>query len=734
VDNVAEISFNVGPTLLHWLAGERPDVYARILEADRRSLAARGHGNALAQPYSHPIMPLCTRQDKVTQVRWGLADFRRRFGRDPEGMWLPETATDAETLEVLAEHGIAFTVLAPKQARRVRRLPDGEWKDVGDAIDPSRPYLWRSSRGHRLALFFYDGPISHAVAFEGLLGSGDAFAARLLGGFDERRPGPQLVHVATDGESYGHHHPFGEMALASACHRIREDRRATLTNYAAFLDVQPPTDEVQIVEPSSWSCAHGVERWRADCGCRPGHAGWHQRWRAPLRGALDWLRDQADPFFETRAGALLKDAWEARDDYVLVVLGRSAMAIADFLARHQREPLSPAKRVEALKLLELQRQRLLMYTSCGWFFDDISGIETVQVLRYAARAIQLLGQLGGPELEDPFLKRLAAAPSNRPELSTGDAVYRRYVLPAVVDLRRVVAHYAIAAPFEAYGDEASIYAYTVSRLEWHREAYGETSLAVGRIRVTSDVTTESDETAVAVLHFGGHDFHCALRGSRDRKGFATVRDQLLRCFTSHSLAEVVRAVDRHFEGKAYGMRDLFLEERRKILNAVTEGVLREFEATYRRLFEESRRLMQYMREADVPPPDALALAARYVLRRDLESELPGLAEADRIPDRIREVMAEARSLGVDLAPERERVAGHLERALLVRMARLGDEVTPAATDAAVAILRVGRELGCVPDLWAAQNRFFELWQQQAGGDRRVLTPLGAALGFGLDPP
>jgi alpha-amylase/alpha-mannosidase (GH57 family) len=734
IDNFAQISFNVGPTLLSWLAGERPDVYARIIEADRRSVRAWGHGNAIAQPYAHPILPLCTRADKITQVRWGLADFRHRFGREAEGMWLPETGVDSETLEVLAEHGIAFTILGPKQAARVRTLPDGEWREVGEAIDPSRAYLWRSGRGHRLALFFYDGPISHAVAFEGLLGSGDAFATRLLGGFDDGRPGAQLVHVATDGESYGHHHPFGEMALAAACQRIREDGRATLTNYGAFLAAHPPTEEVQIVEPSSWSCAHGVERWRADCGCRVGHGGSHQRWRAPLRGALDWLRDEVDPFFEARAGALLKDAWEARNDYLSVVLERSVPAIAAFLGRHQLRPLSPSEQVEALKLLELQRQRLLMYTSCGWFFDDISGIESVQILRYAARVVQLAGQLGGGDLEDGLLARLSMAPSNLPEPVAGDAVYRRHVLPAVVDLRRVVAHYAIAAPFQGYGDgdEARVYAYTVARLDWHREAYGETSLAVGRVRVTSNVTRDSDEAGVAVLHFGGHDFHCALRGLPDAKTFARVRDELLRGFGEHGLAEVVRALDRHFEGKAYGIRDLFLEERRKILGAVTESVLLEIETTYRRLYEERRRLMQYMRDSDVPPPDALALAARYVLQRDLERDLPGLAEADRIPDRVHELMAEARSLGIDLALPRERVAGHLERAFLARLSRLCEELTSVGIEAALAVLRVARELGCVPELWAAQNRFFEIWQGQPPDGRRLLAPLGAALGFGLE--
>lgn len=734
VNNFERISFNVGPTLLHWLAAERPDVYALIVEADRASEVARGgHGNAIAQPYNHAIMPLTSRRDKVTQVRWGLADFRHRFGREPEGMWLPETAVDSETLEVLAEHGIAFTILAPKQAARVRSGPDGEWQEVGAAIDPSRAYRWRSPGGASLALFFYDGPISNAVAFEGLLRSGEAFAARLTGAFDDRRPGAQLVHVATDGESYGHHHPFGEMALVTACHRIEQDGQATLISYGAFLAAHPPTQEVQIAEPSSWSCTHGVERWRADCGCNTGRPGWHQRWRGPLREALDWLRDQVDPLYEGRAATLLKDPWETRDDYIQVILDRSPANVGAFLGRHQLRPLSYFEQVETATLLELQRQRLLMYTSCGWFFDELSGIEVVQILKYAARAIQLARQLGaGAELEEEFVRRLALAPSNLPELGTGEGVYRQHVLPAVVDLRRVIAHYAIAAPYEGYGDEASVYAYTVSRREWQQESYGDTSLTVARVRVSSDVTGEAEEAAVAVLHFGGHDFHCAMRGGVASGDFAAIRDDLFQRFAGHGLSEVVRALDHHFEGKTYGIRDLFLEERRRILAALTETVLRRFEEIYRHLYEENRRLMQYLREVDAPAPEALMLVARYVLQRDVERELAALADGDEIPERISELLAESRSLGVDLGLDQERAAGHLERALLARMARLEAGVTYDGVHSALAVLHLGERLGAAPEIWAAQNRFFQLWRSVEDETRRLLAPLAAALGFGLD--
>ena len=395
VDNFAALGFDVGPTLMAWLEQERPDVYRAILEADRASRAARGHGNAIAQAYGHAILPLCSRRDKVTQVRWGLADFRHRFGREADGMWLPETAADRETLEVLSEEGVRFTLLAPAQAAGVRE-PGGDWRPGAIALDSRRAYRWEGSPDRPLALFFYDGPISHGVAFDGLLRSGDAMATRLLAGFDDGAAHPQLVQIATDGETYGHHHRFGEMALAAACARIQAGGTATLTNHAAFLAAHPPTMEARVVDGSSWSCAHGVERWRHDCGCRAGHHhGWTQRWRAPLREALDWLRDTVDPLYEARAAPLVKDPWAARDAYVEVLLDRTPASVEAFLDRHALRPLDAEGRVQVLRCLELQRHRLLMYTSCGWFFDEISGIETIQVLRYAARVVQLAQAIGG---------------------------------------------------------------------------------------------------------------------------------------------------------------------------------------------------------------------------------------------------------------------------------------------------------------------------------------------------
>src|SRR3990170_4386899 len=335
VNNYERISFNVGPTLLAWLEGNAPGVYAAILDADRRSIPRfDGHGSAIAQAYNHVILPLANSRDRRTQIAWGIADFRRRFGRDPEGMWLPETAVDLESLDLLASAGLAFTILAPHQLGRVRPLGEPDWRDGAGGIDTTMPYRVSLPSGRTIAVFAYNGAAARAVAFERLLENGEQFARRLLGEFIDR-PGPQLVHIATDGETYGHHHRFGEMALAYALDRIEHSADAELITYGAYLAAHPPTHEAEIVERTSWSCANGVDRWWTDCGDNSGaHPGWTQAWRTPLRAALDRLRDALAEPFAHAAGTLLRDPWAARDDYVHVILDRSAGSVDAFFGDH----------------------------------------------------------------------------------------------------------------------------------------------------------------------------------------------------------------------------------------------------------------------------------------------------------------------------------------------------------------------------------------------------------------
>jgi len=429
-NNYEKISFNFGPTLLAWLEDHASETYAALLESDLQA-AKRfgGHGTALAQAYNHVILPLADRHDKQLQVTWGLADFRYRFGREPEGMWLPETAVDIATLEVLAEAGVSFTILAPHQARRVRRLQRGRWCQVdAGSLDTRHPYLCQLPSGRSIAVFFYDGQVAQEVAFADLLRDGETFARRLLGRFTDEND-PQLVHIATDGETYGHHHRFGDMALAYLLDAVQQRRDVELTVYGQFLAQYPPEWEVAIEEGSSWSCAHGIERWRSDCGCRIGDAATSQAWRRPLRDALDGLRDATRELFRQQMAALGVEPFRALLDYSEVLYDDTPEMREAWLARHSLRRLGRREEKLLFELLEMSYFAQLMYTSCGWFFDDLAGLEATQVIAYAARVAELAGQISGHNYEEAFVARLAKARSNEPAIGNGAELYRRVIVP-----------------------------------------------------------------------------------------------------------------------------------------------------------------------------------------------------------------------------------------------------------------------------------------------------------------
>src|SRR5712692_2002667 len=434
VSNYAEISFNFGPTLLSWLESNHADTYARIIAADRESAVKHGgHGNAMAQAYGHAILPLCNERDLRTQIRWGIADFGHRFGRRPEALWLPETACNDAVMSALIDEGLRFVILAPHQAARVRAIGETEWQDVNEqSIDTSVAYRYSHHDGsdRSIAVFFYEGPTSRAIAFESLLKSSRGLVDRFALIANAR----EMVNIATDGETYGHHFKFGDICLAHALEMEAPAHGFKITNYGEYLDQHPPTFEVEINsgpggEGTSWSCPHGVGRWIRDCGCQTGgEQGWHQAWRTPLRQALDYLRDENVAQFEAARGTLFIDPWQARDDSIALILDQHCSR-EQFLFEHAGRWLSSEEQWRALRYLELQRMLLLMYTSCGWFFNDISGIETLQMMKYAGRAIDLMQQLGLPPMRERFLEILAEAKSNRTELGTGADIYERSVEP-----------------------------------------------------------------------------------------------------------------------------------------------------------------------------------------------------------------------------------------------------------------------------------------------------------------
>jgi len=778
LNNYARMSFNFGPTLLSWLLDKAPRTYHMILEADRVSAVRyAGHGSALAQVYNHIIMPLANTRDALTQIRWGIADFEFRFGRKPEGMWLAETAANRHTLDLLAQEGIKYTILAPIQSARVRKLvaperadaPTPSWIETPHAlVDPRQPYLVKLDEGRSLAVFFYDGPNSRAIAFEGLLDSGQKFAERLitgLSGSDGPDDPAQLSHVATDGESYGHHHKHGEMALSSAMHFMEDNELASLTNYGEFLAKFPPTWEAEIVENTSWSCAHGIERWRSDCGCNGGKPGWNQRWRQPLRDSLDYIRDSTAPLAEKLAAPLLKDLWVARDGYIQVVLDRSAESLERFFALHGTHPFSSEERVTVLELMELERHTQLMYTSCGWFFDEISGIETVQIIAYAGRVLQLAAKLFGKPgraLEPGFLRILALAQPNVPEFKDGAEIYTRYIKGMKIGLEQVGAHYAISSIFRSYPEEGELFCFTLHRDTHEVFTSGRGKVALGRARVKSRITEEREEICYAVLHLGDQNLSAAVRRftSADTEAFTAFSAEIRAAIRKANLPEVIRLIDRFFargvdrRAKAadhipldpavadsatpipsdqddsldqlldepvdgpvdgpvvYSLTSLFADEQHRILNTILNQTVGEMEDSLRKIYEDHASLLHFLTESGMSPPPALALAASFAinvsLRRAIEREEFDSTEVADLLTRSNtdHVILDTHILAF--------AAGQRMKRAMIRLEATAEGDTGLALNALYAALELARCIGTMPfevTIWQAQNIWNDLLQR-----------------------
>lgn len=733
VNNYSRISFNFGPTLLAWLEAHKPEVYSAILEADRESMNRfSGHGSALAQVYNHIIMPLATTRDKRTEIHWGIEDFRHHFGRDPDGMWLAETAVDTSTLELLAEEGILFTILSPRQANRTRKMGTSPWTDViPGTLDTAMPYLCRLPSGRSIALFFYDESMAQDVAFSSLLENGEDFASRMLKHFTGNRIESGLLTVASDGETYGHHHRFGDMALSYALWLIEARNPVRITVFGEYLERFPPTHEVTIIDNTSWSCPHGIERWRSNCGCcthgavvktapsqSPGQPGkepapvsvqrceisWSQAWRTPLRGTMDWLRDTLVPIYVDRMNSYVTDPWQARDAYIRIILDRSPANVAAFFREQGYRPLPAHDLVQALKLLEMERNALLMYTSCGWFFDDISGIEPVQVMQYACRAMQLLREVSGLDLEPEFIDRLRSAKSNLPEFRDGGEIYRNYVKTAVVDLSRVGFHAALLSLVADSPEKIAIPNYTLRTEAYERSASGDLRLAMGKVFLHSNITFEENTLEFAVVYLGGHNF---LGGSCEYTGeesFNRMKDELKRAFALSDMPQLILAVERHFGSRSYSLFDLFKDGQRRVIYHILDSTLHDIEQEYRQIYRQHFSLLKVMREMEVPVPKALEDPVWYILNADIKKALgtPVIDTADLYI--LVHEMVNGR-----FAPDAEVLAFAATKAIRDRMLRISEsENSPALLETINAIFLTLAPLGLNYDLWECQNLYFRI--------------------------
>ncbi len=644
VNNYEYLSFNIGPTLMSWIERHDVEVYQRILEADRKSCERlNGHGNAIAQVYNHIILPLANDRDKRTQIRWGKEDFRSHFGRDPEGMWLAETAVDYATVEALIAEGIKFIILAPSQAQRCRPLnisdeSDLRWNEVGGSqIDATRPYRCFLDRADAsdlsnltseldyIDIFFYDGPISRDMGFDSALSSSHNLASRLGQAVrGDHRPA-QLIAVATDGETFGHHKAGTEKCLAYAFEDEFAHRGWTVTNFAHYLSLTPPTWEVELKPVTAWSCAHGVDRWQDDCGCGGGGL-WNQQWRRPLRDSLDWLRDQLTKVYEDTGKKFFRDPWLARDEYIQVMRDRSAANVNRFLAQHQTHKLTSVDRTDALRLLEMQRHALLMYTSCGWFFEELSRPEGTQILRYASRALELAGDVAGVQLEKGFVKRLALAPSNVDSFKTGAEVYRQLVLSAQISFEQVASHYAISSLFTPYTLEERVYCYDAHQLDYQLQRMGSLTLAVGQLQLTSEITRETAHLSFAVLHLGGWDFHCCIQPFAGRRCYTSLKETLMGSLKQGSAAQTILAMNQIFGNQSYNLQTLFADERHRIMQLLTQETLTRLDQLYTQVYRDNYGVLMAFHRDELPVPRELQVAAEIALSHRLLLALRSLEQ------------------------------------------------------------------------------------------------------------
>ncbi len=622
VSNYEKISFNFGPTLLSWMERDEPETYKAIIESDKKSVSKRsGHGNAIAQVYNHSIMPLNSERDMETQIVWGITDFEHRFGRMPEGIWFAETAVDRHSLAVASKHGIKFTILAPAQAKSFRPLADGsEWTEANGNIDTTCPYLYRLDDGSSITIFFYDGALAHSVAFDGSLFDGEALGKTFLSKAVNCEKSGRLVHIATDGESFGHHHRFGEMALAYAVKTVEESDEVKLTNYGEYLAEFSPVTEVEIQSESSWSCAHGFERWKSDCGCSTGaRDGWTQEWRAPLRTAFENLKEKLDLVFETNLSPLLKSPWDARNGYVKVKLETGKESVKRFIGLHAKRELSVKETTAVLKLMEMQTEAMKMFTSCGWFFADISGLESTQIMKYAAKAIDIAEAFGAANLEEEMLTELEKAKSNTDKNKSGADIYISKVRPLRLGRNRIIARTVMLNSLELEKDSLKVFGHDIDIFQKWIDKRGDTMLALGRVRVSCLTTMEENEFEYCLLHFGGHDFNCSIQPVDERRSFDELKEELVTAFRKDSVPGMIEEVKKYFPGGFLTFEALFDDDRKKVMELLVGKPLEQVSDAYRHLFEKNRKLMNYFLDIGVPVPEEFKVAARYVFEKRVSS-------------------------------------------------------------------------------------------------------------------
>jgi hypothetical protein len=722
INNYEWISFNFGPTLISWLEDRFPDVYERILAADRSSAKRLGgHGNAIAQCYSHLIMPLASRRDQETQFRWGIYDFERRFAREPEGIWLPETAINGMTLEVLITFGFRFIILSPHQALRIRPL-DGSspWKDVSKGSIPTGfPYrcFAPAGKGKRdpnrfVDVFFYDAPLSQDVSFNHLLRNGDGLAEAIDLAYP--RAGNDLIVIATDGEVYGHHEPFADMALSYLIDAAAPHRGLEMTNFGAYLDAHEPRFEVDLKsgpngEGTAWSCFHGVGRWKEDCGdSTGGRPGWNQKWRAPLRSGLNILREALAAQYEKEGAGLFKDPWKARDGYIRIIEERTPEAAAEFIAGQASRALTNGEVSRALALLECQRNAQLMFTSCGWFFSDISGIETVQILRYAARSIELAGTDRWLPLEKRLLADLKGAVSNVPGTGTGAKIYNSVVKDSIVSRPCLVALYAIGSHLSGDGRVDRVCGNQVRPLDATARQIAEDQVKIGSLEIVSRYTLEAAVYEYLLYVEDEASFICYVRERRREAEYRAMAERIVKMAEAGNIADIRPEASEYFGGKQFTIRNFLPEDRERILRRFTAKRLEIIEVHFGRLYDESKHLLLLLREANIAVPQNILIPAQTHLTKRLVTEVEHW-ERSLNPsglEGIRRIVTQAATFGIPI--DTSSAAASFSDLILENIKHLAAALDAEAASALEQFVNLSDEMGIRTNYRDIQNRLYEI--------------------------
>ena len=648
-NNYLHMSHNFGPTLFRWLEKNHPKVTERIVAADRESCAARGgHGNAVAQVYNHVIMPLASRRDKLTQIRWAKEFFRSRYKRECEGIWLAETAINRETVQCLIEEGVRFVVLSPAQAEAFRDIDGkGPWRPAGSGFDTRHAYRIynRDAAGERLGghldAFFFNEGLSREVSFGDLLSSAGALGAKIRSSYDDADERDQMVVIATDGETFGHHKPFGDMCLAYFFGRLASEMNIVPVNFGWYLEKNPPVFEVALKnefgEGTAWSCIHGVGRWARDCGCKAGGPpSWNQAWRGPLRAAFERLQKHVDGEFEAAVSPYAADPWKLRDAYQEFADARTLAEFKSHIVKHGvHAGCSDEDALTLRRLLEAQKYMLFSFTSCAWFFSDVSGLEAVQNIMYAGRALHLgIDPLRRESVADEFVQMLSGAKSNIPEKS-GATIFRETVAPYLRHLemlcftaaaeKTVAPDKAAERRFDYYGFEVSLSAPEGARPGGHKT----------RGLFTADIRNRSS-------------------GERGRFSLCLEKeDGLLNgwCVPADAAAENPEGIKAHPTSVALNLSSMFEESKVRLAGFFLGEMAKDTRKKYASWMERNEKILDSLSSLGVPLPPYVAAPIAYVLTATWNvtiNEIEIYGREDEVWTRLLDLWKKSRKYGITI--------------------------------------------------------------------------------------